>query len=229
MKKKKILEIGAGAGFYSLWLAQQGHQVISVEPNPVLYQQLQKNAAQLPELSLKTHCGDETYIESLDETFDYILIMGPMYHLFKESERKHLIIQSLKRLNPGGQILSTHLSRVGLLNSWLHNNPALLLTELAGALEVIENGFDPKVPQLGQFRGNFDSLASIKSLFQSVNAQIISIQSLDPLIGSNDQIYNQLPENQKQVWSQLLYHLSFWPDLLGTARTWLVTTRAANP
>lgn len=219
---KRVLEIGAGPGFYSLWIANQGHQVLSIEPSPDLFKLLEQKAAQFQDGRLRAVLGDDTHITSIHENFDLILLMGPMYHLFKEAERIALLKESAQRLAPAGIILSTHLSRVGLVNKWFHSHPQIIINELSGVLEVVESGHDPSVPLLGQFRGHFDSLASIQKLYQVAEVKIAAIQSLDPLVGPNDDYYNNLPADQKEVWSQFLFHLSYWPDLLGTARTWLV-------
>jgi hypothetical protein len=56
-------------------------------------------------LQIKTITGDAREADKLTEDlFDHILLMGPMYHLLEEADRKTAIDAALKRLKPKGLI-----------------------------------------------------------------------------------------------------------------------------
>jgi S-adenosylmethionine-dependent methyltransferase len=72
-KSLNVLEIGAGAGHTTLWLASKGHQVTAVEPSPKMRLAAQKNQqANAPNLTI--HWIDKT-LEQFEPhgTFDLVI------------------------------------------------------------------------------------------------------------------------------------------------------------
>lgn len=87
-KTEKILDIGAGTGAYSVPLSNEGYEVHAIElvqHNLDILHSKKSNviARQGNALNLDMY---------LDNSFDIVLLFGPMYHLLKEEEK----IQALK-------------------------------------------------------------------------------------------------------------------------------------
>lgn len=100
----KILDIGGGPGRYSLYLANRGCDVTLFDLSDGNIKFAQQKAAE-QSLTIKTLCGDARAIDNiLDEQFDHILLMGPMYHLLEETDRIKAVNLSLKLLKPKGEI-----------------------------------------------------------------------------------------------------------------------------
>ena len=83
-KTKKILDIGAGTGAYSVPLSNEGYEVHAIElvqHNLDILNSKKSNviARQGNALNLDMY---------LDNSFDIVLLFGPMYHLLKEEENK---------------------------------------------------------------------------------------------------------------------------------------------
>lgn len=103
--KSLVLDVGAGSGRDSFWLASKGHEVIAVEPSDELRTraQEQKNPSvwwikdALPALS-------EVY--KLDYKFDLILLSAVWNHISpKDRERSFRKLTNL--LKPGGKLILT--------------------------------------------------------------------------------------------------------------------------
>lgn len=101
---KRILEIGAGTGRYSIPLAKEGFDVTAVElveHNIEILRQkldgsetitvLQGNALDLSRFT--------------DGDFDMTLLLGPMYHLFTIEDKKKALSEAVRVTKPGGYIL----------------------------------------------------------------------------------------------------------------------------
>lgn len=100
----KVLDIGGGPGRYSLWLAEKGCDVTLLDLSPQNISFAKKKAVEQG-VALKTLTGDaRTVDETVEGVYDYILLMGPLYHLLEESDRIKAIKASLRLLKPNGII-----------------------------------------------------------------------------------------------------------------------------
>ena len=103
----RILEVGAATGRYSHALAQAGYCVDAVEL-------VQHNIDIFNE---KTVAGENVTIRQGDardlsfygdDIFDMTLILGPMYHLFTEEDRKQALREAIRVTKPGGIIFAAY-------------------------------------------------------------------------------------------------------------------------
>lgn len=96
MNNPSIIDIGAGSGRYSAFLADNGYQVTAVDlikHNVRKIEALKKN--------IKIFQGNAINLKKFkDESFDLTLLFGPMYHLLTKEEK-------LKALNEAKRITKT--------------------------------------------------------------------------------------------------------------------------
>jgi 2-polyprenyl-3-methyl-5-hydroxy-6-metoxy-1,4-benzoquinol methylase len=102
-----VLDIGGGPGRYSLYLAQNGCNVTLFDLSKVQIDFAKEKAKEMG-LNIKTICGDARIIDTIiNEEFDIVLLMGPLYHLSDEKDRIKTVETTLSLLKPKG-ILFTH-------------------------------------------------------------------------------------------------------------------------
>ncbi len=90
---KKILDIGAGTGAYSIPLSMEGYNVTAVEL-------VKHNLDQIKDKNLNINCILANAIDLQmidDETYDLVLLFGPIYHLMNNND-KLLAIKEAKRV-----------------------------------------------------------------------------------------------------------------------------------
>lgn len=87
MDNPKIIDIGAGTGRYSIPLAEEGYDVTAVELVKHNLRVIEQKSSKV-----KAYQGNAINLKKFeDETFDLVLLFGPMYHLCDwESQLKAL-------------------------------------------------------------------------------------------------------------------------------------------
>lgn len=129
MKKGKVLDIGGGPGRYSLYLASLGYDVTLIDLSDGNVNFAINKAKELG-LSIKAYQADARYISNLPlEEYDYVLLMGPLYHLFKVEDRKKCVMEAKKYLKDDGIIFASFISLSAGLNYYLDVEPYALISE----------------------------------------------------------------------------------------------------
>ena len=116
-KGASILEVGAGTGRYSIALAKEGHRVTAVELTECNLKLLIENAKGVD--NLLAFRGDALDLSRFDDnSFDAILVLGPMYHLYEHKDQLQALREAVRVTKPGGVIMTAFLS----IHAIMHNN-----------------------------------------------------------------------------------------------------------
>ena len=103
----RILEVGAATGRYSHTLARMGYRVDAVEyvqHNIDIFNRLTQ-----PGEDVTIRRGDARDLSCFaDDTFDLTLVLGPMYHLFEESDRRQALREAVRVTKKGGIIFAAY-------------------------------------------------------------------------------------------------------------------------
>ena len=100
-KGMKVLEIGAGTGRYSLALADEGYCVDAVE---LIQHNIDVFKSKIkPAQNVTVVQGDACNLSFIeDNKYDITLLLGPMYHLFKEEDRRSALSEAIRVTKTGG-------------------------------------------------------------------------------------------------------------------------------
>ena len=100
----RVLEIGAGTGRYSLALAGAGFDVTAVE---LVEHNLEILRSKIRDpMRIRALQGDATDLLMLDVgAYDMTLLLGPMYHLFTEKDKRRALAEALRVTKPGGILM----------------------------------------------------------------------------------------------------------------------------
>lgn len=103
----KILEIGAGTGRYSIALADKGYNVDSVELVPHNIKIMKRKVKAKHKINI--YNGNSCDLSFLDsETYDIVLLLGPMYHLFTDEDKHKAISEAIRVAKHGGIIYAAY-------------------------------------------------------------------------------------------------------------------------
>ena len=130
LKGKTVLDIGGGPGRYSIYLSQLGYDVTLVDLSDGNIQFLRNKMKELNIDNIKSYQCDARDLSKLNlGKFDNILLMGPLYHLFKESDREKCVLEAKKLLKEDGILFASFISVSGGLNYYLENEPENIINE----------------------------------------------------------------------------------------------------
>jgi 2-polyprenyl-3-methyl-5-hydroxy-6-metoxy-1,4-benzoquinol methylase len=110
----EILEIGCGAGFMSVALAQRGYHVCAIDSVKNMVEMARQQALESGTSSqLTVDIGDVYSLAFQDEAFDLVIAIGVIPWL----DQAELAMQEMARVTrPGGHIIFTTANRLGLVS-----------------------------------------------------------------------------------------------------------------
>jgi S-adenosylmethionine-dependent methyltransferase len=214
-----ILEVGAGTGRYTVELAKRGYTLTAVDLSVALIEECRKGVADAGlERQVRFVVADARDLGEVAEIgFDAVLLMGPLYHLIVEADRKVALQAAFDRLREGGILFSAFLSRFGVMSDLLKNKPGWIETQ-AEVRSVLERGKRPDDFPRGGFRGYLTQISEIAPLHEAIGFETLAVAAVEPLIGADDESYNKLQGKQRQLWLDLLYEISTERSILGASR-----------
>ena len=100
-----VLDVGGGAGVYASWLVDLGHHVHLVDPVPLHVNQARARGG------FTVAVGDARALDEADDSWDSVLLLGPLYHLIERADRVRVLREAHRVCRPGGVVLAAGISR----------------------------------------------------------------------------------------------------------------------
>ena len=105
----RILEVGAGTGAYSIHYASKGYRVDSIELSLSNLKILRDKITS--DMNIKAIQGNALDLSMYDDnTFDMTLVLGPLYHLFTEEDKKKAIEEAIRVTKKDGYIYIAYIT-----------------------------------------------------------------------------------------------------------------------
>ncbi|MDE3000117.1 MAG: class I SAM-dependent methyltransferase [Gemmatimonadota bacterium] len=215
----RLLEVGFGTGSYTFALARRGYRMTSVDLAEEFAVRCKVRAESLG-LADRTdfRTGDARTLEGVPRGgFDAVLLMGPLYHLVAETDRAMAVGSAFERLRPGGVVFSTMLSRFGIIGDLIRKNPAWIENQ-EEVRSMISNGYRPDDAPRGGFRGYFVRYEEVAPLHERAGFHTLNIAGVEPAIASDDESYNRLKGEQRELWRNLLFEISEEQSIVASSR-----------
>ena len=112
----KVADIGGGTGVHSFWLAELGYEVHLVDIVPLHITIAEQKNKNLEKHRLKSlSIGDARSLDFNDNSFDAVLLLGPLYHLTKMNDRNKALSEIFRILNKNGILMAAGISRFASL------------------------------------------------------------------------------------------------------------------
>jgi SAM-dependent methyltransferase len=110
-----VLDVGGGPGVYASILARKGYRVELIDVVPLHVEQAQATARRQPDSPFGARLGDARTLDGEDDSFDAVLLLGPLYHLTERSDRLQALGDARRVLRPGGLVIAAAISRFASL------------------------------------------------------------------------------------------------------------------
>lgn len=125
-----VLDVGGGPGAYASLLARRGYRVHLVDVVELHVEQAGAAAAAQPEAPFTVALGDARLLEEPDDSWDVVLLLGPLYHLTERDGRLQALREARRVVRPGGLVVGAAISRfASLLDGFrqgFHADPTFL-------------------------------------------------------------------------------------------------------
>lgn len=108
----RIIDVGGATGVHAAALADQGHEVLLVDPVP------RHVAAAGEHGTFAAVLGDARALPVADRSFDAALLLGPLYHLVDRGARLRAWAEAIRAVRPGGWVFGAAVSRLSAL-AWV--------------------------------------------------------------------------------------------------------------
>lgn len=154
----RVLEIGAGTGRYSHTLSRQGYKVDAIELVEHNIDLFRKNT--LPTEDITITQGNALDLSAIpDNQYDITLLLGPLYHLYNEEDKRQALSEAIRVTKRGGVVFAAYvISDICLIDSGFCRNKF-------SVAEYIKNGMiDPNT---------FATKSEPKDLFELVRKEDI--------------------------------------------------------
>ncbi len=200
----KILDVGAGAGEYSLFFARKGYQVSALE---------------LAEANIAAFRGKITADDQIDlvqgnaldlsryesNSFDVVLLFGPLYHLHEEADKLRCIEEAKRVCKPDGKIFFAFIS-----------NDMVILTMQQCQDDYLMNGdYNKETFRLDDFPFVFHTVDHCRELLGKAGIQICHEVASDGASELLQDLVNDLDEASYQQYLRYHFYICEKSEFLG--------------
>ena len=109
-----VLDAGGGPGVYAVWLAELGYRVHLVDAVPLHVEQA-ADAGARARRSFTVEVADARHLRQESDSFDAVLLLGPIYHLTERADRVQALSEAGRVARPGAPIVAAAISRFASL------------------------------------------------------------------------------------------------------------------
>lgn len=123
-KEGLVLDIGSGPGRYSLELLKLNYQVSLLDLSKKELAIAKEKITDAGFQADAYYCRSAIDLDSFESnSFDAILLMGPLYHIHKEADRSTVLKHVYRILKPGGIVLISYINTWGVLKAAVSEFP----------------------------------------------------------------------------------------------------------
>ena len=213
----RVLDCGGGPGRYAIELARRGYQVTLFDLSPSNIH-FAKEQAYRHEVQLDGYeQGSATDLARFsNHTFEAVLLLGPLYHLLGEADRRKAVSESYRVLADGGRLFAAFISCYAAHRDMACHNPLELIADTKISESILTTGcLYPRSGDGNEFVAYFAHPTEVAPLFWSLGFEVETILGLEGLVSLNEEAVNQLEGRPWHTWVDLNYRVAADPCLHG--------------
>jgi S-adenosylmethionine-dependent methyltransferase len=225
-KGDRILDIGGGPGRYALHFAKQGCHVTLLDLSEENVR-FAATKAQEQGLTITALQGDARQAADIleaegDKGFDHVFLMGPMYHLLEESDRKLALSQALSLLRPGGKLYVTFITLFAGMIYAMQYEPRLVLYDGEAERNYLSAVLAGKSYGGPAFTtAHFSSLEDARGLFEGYPLKQLHFLSQEGVLSPCERNLACQPPEVYNKWLDISEALCEREEYLSWAEHWL--------
>jgi len=222
----RIIDIGGGPGRYAIALAQQEYDVTLVDISPNSLSFAKARAAEAGVKLADCICACATDLSQFQaESFEAALLMGPLYHLLEEEERRKAICEAARLLKPGAPIFASFTTRYAPCSFAAKYYPEKLAEENRDFRIMLETGVYRPVSGQGWTHAYFAHPSEVRPLLESCGFESLDLIACEGIISMIEEKVNELTGEFWEEWVELNYRIGKDPCVHGAAEHLLYVGR----
>jgi ubiquinone/menaquinone biosynthesis C-methylase UbiE len=163
----EIADVGGGPGVHASWMLEQGYTVELLDP-------VQRHVDQATAAGISAVLGDARRLPWGNESFDAVLLAGPMYHLPEAADRRLALREAMRVVKTGGFIAVIAINRAAnLIGSALANR---LLQRQEIVADILETGFSPANERMA--RTTYHTVTQLRTELSQTGLRGVTVHGL---------------------------------------------------
>ena len=200
----KILDVGAGAGEYSFYFARKGYSVSALELADANIAAFRAKMTEHDSIDLVQ--GNALDLSRYDsESFDVVLLFGPLYHLHDEADKLRCIEEAKRVCKKDGKIFFAFIS----------NDMVILTMQQLHPDYLIAGDYDKETFRLDDFPFVFHTPDRCRELLGMAGIQITHEVASDGVAELLQDLVNGLDEASYQQYLRYHFYTCEKPEFLG--------------
>lgn len=223
-----ILDIGGGPGRYSLHYLEKGNPVTLTDLSQGNIDFAMRLASER-ELPLRSLACDALLIqEHVEDKFDHVFLMGPLYHLLDEAERIQAVKSAMAMLKPNGILYASFLLMFSGIIYFLREAPEQVV-------QPSEKVWLDAVRQQISWGGNaftrafFIDQDKVLPFMQQFDLEILHLFGQEGITSTHNYDLQMQPEEIQNAWINLSVDMCEIPKYLSHSEHAMVVARKLLP
>ena len=223
-----ILDIGGGPGRYSLHYLEKGNPVTLTDLSQGNIDFAMRLASER-ELPLRSLACDALLIqEHVEDKFDHVFLMGPLYHLLDEAERIRAVKSAIAMLKPNGILYASFLLMFSGIIYFLREAPEQVV-------QPSEKVWLDAVRQQISWGGNaftrafFIDQDKVLPFMQQFDLEILHLFGQEGITSTHNYDLQMQPEEIQNAWINLSVDMCEIPKYLSHSEHAMVVARKLLP
>ena len=213
----KVLDVGAGAGEYSLYFARRGYQVSALELADANIAAFRAKMAEDDLIDLVQ--GNALDLSRYDSgSFDVVLLFGPLYHLHEEADKLRCIEEAKRVCKKDGKIFFAFIS-----------NDMVILTMQQCQDDYLMNGdYNKETFRLDDFPFVFHTVDHCRALLGKAGIRVTHEVASDGASELLQELVNGLDDASYQQYLRYHFYICEKPEFLGMSNHLLFIGQAQD-
>jgi ubiquinone/menaquinone biosynthesis C-methylase UbiE len=213
----RILDCGGGPGRYAIKLAEWGYEVVLFDLSPGNLQLAREKAKEAGVMLAGYEQGTATDLAHFsDESFDAVLLMGPLYHILDEAARKQALAEAYRVVRVGGLFFAAFITRYAVPRYAAANEPRWIVENPESLEEILRTGnLPPQGLSETEFVAHFAHPKEVEPLCRGAGFEVVTVLGVEGLVSLHEEGVNELSGFAWEAWLDLNYRVAPDPTIHG--------------
>lgn len=216
-KSSRVIELGCGTGYYAMHFHDKCKQYVGVDIVPMHIAELNKKVKRKDIKNVTGVVGDSTDVHFENNSFDVVLLLGPMYHLDKRAREKSLL-EAKRICKPDGIIVWAYLNKVAVFSG---------IVSTYEFRETISKEIIAQIVDKGQDKEGIFFYSTPEDQVELANKYKLTVLKHIGLdgVGSHSKVVKSMTNRDFKLWAEFVEKTCELPSSIGANDHALIITK----